>query len=1115
MLGYFGTLARGGAATDPAFMKFFTLRRVLASVVLLGLVGGGIAVWLLGSAYGRRVVAQKIRRGLTHNSELVLAPFRVELSPWRDFPHLTASIQHLALTDTSYQQSVQVLSIGRADLRVELMSLLRGRVLVTRMEVSDVDFRERTDSLGRSWGLRGKRRKGTGDAPKINLKLDELVVNNFRISSHNDYSRSAFGAAAQQARLTATLRGGVLRVAGTIDGQLSYLRTKAGTLFEREPVQAWVNYTYRFEKREGHLWHTRATLNGDTIRVSGTHSVDPKVPVGTRLNLKFIGNQPLTEVLRAALPPRLEPYLAGATSPSKAHIHYSITGLSGPKVSPRNVLTFGLRGAILQWPDSARRISHWDLLGSYDNGPLHRPKSTVLTLRHCRIYSRAGQLDVALTLRDFTRPFVDGRFRGRTELPELATVISPGRWRARGGQADIDVHLRGLLPPRPGQAHYGRPRKNLSLRGTVTLRNASFVLPVRGADLSDLNVHMGLNDSLWQLSNASGLLNGMRFRASATTTYLLDYLTDQHPTASISGQFTVDELRVAQLRSLMRPVPRTASDGFLFTDQPRPTRAPRNKAQLAATLGSELIPAGLLLNVGLRCQRLLLATDTLRNLAVTVQHDGRQVQLLNLAGQVWGGDVRGSVAWPTDSANRVAPVQYQLGVHFATLDYQNFLQRLSRPAQPAARPRRAKGKGAASPALRDLLLAANGQLDLQIDRVQLPEDESLSQVQLRLEKTSTLMRMPYLRFRTPEGGYGNASATAQVENMRLSAADADVTLRYATLDVQRLLSLIASLTTPSDSVLTARAQRRATRRAERVQLAPAHNPSLFSNGVLSAVLRVEADNVRYGPIRGSRFRLVSHLLDGQARLDNCTVDAWQGHISLQGRMLSTVNRAHHPTRAQLQLQDVQLPALFAATSAMGLNLLAPDNVRGTLRGVMDVRTDLDATFLPRLPQTVGYLKTDFRDLELLDVEVLMVALKFMKAERTSHLFFEPFSSEFVLNRNQLLIPELRLNSNLSNLEVSGTYGLTGDTNLFIGLKPLQALFGNNDKRVERIQNGEPVSNSKGKLTYVNLRRAAPGEKYKVRLFQKEEQRQAEAGVRQQMRSLFLTQRLDTTVRVLR
>ncbi len=1103
-------------------MKSFPLRRILASVLLLGVLGVGVAAWLLGSEYGRRVVAQKVRAALTHNSELVLAPFEVELSPWRDFPHLTASILHLSLTDTSYRKSVPVLRVGRADLRLDLRSLLRRQVEVTRLVASDVDFQERVDSLGHAWGLRGKRPKGTGTMPSLSLKLDELLVNNFRMRSHNAYSRSAFGAAVQQARLSARLRDGVLRVAGTLDGQLSYLRTRAGTLFEHEPVQAWVHYTYRFANHEGHLWRTRATLNGDTVQVRGTHRVDPSQPVGTLMNLKFVGNQPLIDVLHAALPPRLEPYLAGATSPSQAHIHYTIAGLSGPTVSPRNVLTFSLRGARLQWPASARRINRWDLQGSYDNGPRHRPQSTVLTLRRCRVYSPAGQLDVALTLRDFTRPFVNGRFRGRTALPELAAVVSPGRWQARGGLADVDVRLRGLLPPRADRPHTGPPAKILSLRGTVALQNASFLLPMRGADISNLNVRVGLNDSLWRLSDASGVLNDMRFRASATTTYLLDYLTGQHATASISGQFAVDELRVTQLRSLMRPMPRTASDGFASTKKPRRTRAPRNKAQLAATLGRQLIPPGLLLNVDLRCQRLLLAADTLRDLAVTVRHNGQQVQLRNLAGRVWGGQVRGSVQWPTDSANRVAPVQYQLAVHFNTLNYQQFLGRLTRPAQPALRPRKARGRGAASPALRELLLAANGEINIDIDRLQLPEDESLSQMSLRLEKTGSLLRVPFLRFRTPEGGFGEASGTAQVEALHLAAADADVTLRYKTLDVQRLLGLIASLTTPAaDSTAgaqtvarsLARAERRATRRALRLQRPG--NPSLLSNGVLSAVLRVEADQVRYGPMRGEQFRLVSHLLDGEARLDNCAVDVLQGHISLRGSMRSTANRAHHPTQLQMRLEDVQLPALFATATSMGLNVLGGDNVRGSLRGVADVRTDLGPTFLPALPLTTGYLKTDFRDLELLNVEALMAALKFMKTERTGHLYFEPLSGEFLLAQSQLIIPGLHLNSNLSNLEISGHYGLDGATNLFIGLKPLQALFGNNNKRVERIQNGAPVSHSTGKLTYLNLRRTAPGEKYRVRLFQRDEQRAALAQLREQYRTYLRTQRLDTTVYLLR
>ena len=84
---------------------------------------------------------------------------------------------------------------------------------------------------------------------------------------------------------------------------------------------------------------------------------------------------------------------------------------------------------------------------------------------------------------------------------------------------------------------------------------------------------------------------------------------------------------------------------------------------------------------------------------------------------------------------------------------------------------------------------------------------------------------------------------------------------------------------------------------------------------------------------------------------------------------------------------------------------------------------------------------------------------------------------------------------------------------------MKALFGNNNKRIERIQNGEPMSRAdakgKNKLTYVSLRRTAPKEQYKVRLFQRNEQREALDKLRVQYRNFLLTQRLDTTVRMVR
>jgi len=1081
-------------------MKSLTLRRMLAAGLVLLVLALGGAAWLLTTTWGKQRIEEEVRSRLTRNSALVLGPFSVDISPWRDFPHLTASVHHLSLTDTAHHQTVTVLRFARADLRLDLARLLRRELRVTRLSIYDGAFQERTDSLGHRWGLRSGQARGPAQPPDPRLALDSIIVHNFRVQTRNDYTRSAIHAQVQQARLGARLVKGVLYLSGRLGGQLDSLRTRTGLLFRQEAVQAHINYRYVFAQRRGLLWHSAATLNGDTIRISGTHTAATDRPVGNILYLRFEGKQPLLDVLQAALPPSLRPVLAGAHSSSKAHIRYTISGLSAPTIRPRNVLHFGLDGAHLLWADSSRRINRWDLRGTYDNGPEHRPRTASLTLQRCRIYSSAGELDIALQLRNFLQPVLNASLIGRTELPELAAVVAPGLWRAQSGVADVNVQVRGTLPGAGQRTTLLKAQQNLSVRGEVTLQHAAFILTGHNAHVRDLNVRVGLRDSLWQLSNAAGRLDRMRFRASATTVGLLDYLTDRRATTAIAGDFSVDELNVAELRQLLRPRPK-ARAGKAAKRRKRTRQAP---GELAASLASSLVPPGLHLQARLRCQRLVLAADTLSNLAVTVRHDGRQVQLLDLHGEVWGGRVRGRLDWPTDTSNRVAPVNYALAIRFGTINYRQLLGRLMRP------PRRST-KAPRSPALSELLLAANGKLDWDVDAVALPDGQQLRNLRLRLSKTGSTMRMPFLRFDAPQGGSGTASGSARVANMRVAEADATVSLRYATLDVQSLLRMIGSLTQKPDSVPAARTAARAVRRARRIE---ENSSGLLSNGVLTALLRVQAEQVRYAAIRGSDFRLVSHLRDGEARLDDCSLEALQGRITLRGRLLTTEGRDHHPLHVQALFQDIQLSDLFTTATAMGLNVLGGDNIKGTLRCAADLHTDLDASFLPSISQTLGYLKADISRLELLDVEALEQSLKFMKAERTGHLYFEPVSSSFVLSQGQLLIPRLRLNSNLSNLEVSGTYVLDGRANLYVGLSPLQALFGNNDKRIERIQKGELLARPKNRLTYVSLSRSVPGVKYKMRLFQKDEQREQQAALRQQYR-LLLSQRLDTTLHLLR
>ena len=1055
-------------------MKRPVLRRLLGWGLLLVLLAGAGVGAVLGSRWGQRQLMQRLQTQLARDSELVAGPFRVEFSVLRDFPHLTASVRHLTLTDTAYGRPMPVLRVGRADLRLDARELLHGRVRVRRLLLADVSFFQYTDARGRSWSLRG-RRPAPGQAARgpATFALDSLLLRNVHLSTVNEFKRSTLAVRIRRAGFTARTTPAAAVLRGTLAGQLDYLRTRGGYLLRGEEIRAHLQYRYDFGRRQGQLLRTTAVLNGDTVRIRGTHTAALDQPAGTRLDLRLVGRQPLLEVLHAALPPSLRLHLAGARSPSKASIDYRIRGLSTPTVRPRTVLHFRLHNARLSWPDSGRAVQDWDLAATLDNGPARTPATTTLQVQHCRVVSAAGELRMAVRVADFSHPWVHGWLRGRTELRQLAALVAPGQWQARGGTALLDLALRGYLPERNPQ-RTGEPARPLSVRGTAVLHNAAFRIPGRATEVRRLHVRVGLQDSLWTLTNFTGEVAGMRVRANATTLHLLDYLTDQYPT-TIRGRIAVAELRVARLRQLLAAGSQQA-----------------NRRRLPAR-PTTLFAPGLRLDVGLSCGQLILPADTLQQLTTHLRHDGRQVELHRFSTRLWGGQVRGQARWATTGGSTAnSPLRLQVAGRWSTVSYGRLLAMLARPPRPAP--------AAPTLPLRDMLLTATGQATLDIDHLLVPAAEDIRRLHLRLVKSNGQVQLPALRFATSGGGTGQASATAYLRGSRVARITAQAALRYDMLDVQHLLQLLAALVPDQRPEGTGR--RTPTPGAPRL------------TDLVTARLRVSADQVRYGVLRGTGLRLESSVRPGQAVLKNCRLQALGGSLAVRAHLHTTASAGRYPVQAQAEFKEMHLPEVFSLAQTLQLAVPAPHNVRGVVRGAADVRSTLDADFLPRLQHTHAYLQTQVQGLELLDVDALMQALRFLREKRTRHLVFEPLQAQLFLDKGLVLLPDLRLPSNLTDLAVSGEYALTGQhANLYIGLRPTQALFGNNNQRVARIQQGETAGLRERRLTYVHLQRA-PGTRYQVRLFKGREQRLYQQQLLRRYQALLRTQQLDTTLQLL-
>jgi hypothetical protein len=100
---------------------------------------------------------------------------------------------------------------------------------------------------------------------------------------------------------------------------------------------------------------------------------------------------------------------------------------------------------------------------------------------------------------------------------------------------------------------------------------------------------------------------------------------------------------------------------------------------------------------------------------------------------------------------------------------------------------------------------------------------------------------------------------------------------------------------------------------------------------------------------------------------------------------------------------------------------------------------------------VAHARTTFRNMELIEVAPIQQALRFLRRERISHLYFQDVHSSFILEKNKFLTPGFDLNSNLTDFSLSGSYTMGGGANLNMDVTVLSVLFGNNKRRIEKIR----------------------------------------------------------------
>ena len=978
------------------------LNRIGIGILLL------VALCLAGLEIMARVYQEKagayFRSQFSRQSDLVLQPFKADISVWRHFPKVTFSFSNLSLLDTSGTTPVQVFWVKRAEITVPLSQFRLDQLKIDQVDLDEVLYYQKIDSSGHKTGMHFRQAVAPDTtAGKLPFVIPELNIRQGRIISQNQFKNSSFSLEIQQAKLAAILKDNRLSLKGELNGKINSIKNNKLSLFRNQPFSGKVHYAYFLNQKKGILYNTYALVNQNKISIKGSHTRLATGP-GAQLNFTLTGYQPLVYLFNQLLPPQTKAFLNKVKTNSRLYFVYRITGESAPRKRPRNSISFNLKDGEFYLAGNKDHLRAVQLHGEINNGPGHSLKTSRFTISHLSAKAGQGEIKLQMEVRDFTKPAFTLQGEGQLPLAELVKMVNLPISAVARGVVSGSFRFSGNVPDTLQNS-----KADWKGNGSVRLAQAAFRPLGLLVDCRGVNGQVRFTDKTLELQNLKGTIGGRPFNMQASIGNYFAYLFNDPGFVTAKANIYAEHLDTKWLKSN------------------------------------------------------LLALEENRNLPDHL------------------------VARPVSSATGFPQPVINANISPAEKDKNVTTYRFTRAAQ-ASRYQNGYRK--------NIWDNTQTQVNLRVDNVNLPGQEQIKNLSVQVNQRNHKVKLTRMHFTTTGQGKATASGGFNLIATGITMPYLNVSLQYPTLNLQTFMQDIASLKGQSKP-----------QSAEKTAAQKSRNMATIKEKDYWLNLQVRAKKVEYLYLRGSDLTMEASMNKNRVKLSKLRLQAFGGQLNARGELRLDAPGDSIPVKLRSQVNNIDLQQLFAFAETMKLDVLSSQNIRGTADCNLVVYTHLDKTFSPSFVGTIAYAKASFQKMELIEVAPIQNALRFLRKERTGHLYFEDVTTNFLLRNSQFITPSLALNSNLTAFELSGFYTMGGSASLNMDINVLSVLFGNNKRRIERIQSDSLAARRVQKKQHLQLFREQ--NKYKVRLSDRIEREKSGQALQQEFRSFLRQHQIDT------
>lgn len=184
---------------------------------------------------------------------------------------------------------------------------------------------------------------------------------------------------------------------------------------------------------------------------------------------------------------------------------------------------------------------------------------------------------------------------------------------------------------------------------------------------------------------------------------------------------------------------------------------------------------------------------------------------------------------------------------------------------------------------------------------------------------------------------------------------------------------------------------------------------------------------------------------------NIKADIFGGHITTRSYFTA------HPDSeliSDMKFEGVKIDSLFYAFDNFDQDFLESENLKGQLSGKVHIYIPFDAAYKPIYPRILGAMEIHLKDGELNDFTPMQKLSRFVDVKELYNVRFSELSNRFEIRENQLLISEMQIRSNVSDITLMGTHSFDNflDYKLKIPLKNFRPHAKDRDEAFGAVEN---------------------------------------------------------------